>query len=289
MTALLSQPVSNAVPAGRPAPTTLRGKDTIGTALRVLSSARILSAPVLDDTGSCVGIVGYHNFIKSFGMDTDKSVFLATPIEQVLVFSQEANIQVQRSTTILDCVAMLRSKAHVHRLITVVSDAANSIVSQSDIARFVHDHLRTDALRSFAQLRIAGTRLGKHMPKSVTSTETLHGALSTMIQEMVTCLAILDPASGALVGNLSESDIRGLGADTFMAQLSEPVGQFLSEFSMRSLTPVFVTPHDTIMTLFETVVGNRLHHVWVQDADGKPTGVITLTDIMNALLETKAS
>lgn len=87
------------------------------------------------------------------------------------------------------------------------------------------------------------------------------------------------------MGNLSESDIRGLGADTFMAQLSEPVGQFLSEFSMRSLTPVFVTPHDTIMTLFETVVGNRLHHVWVQDADGKPTGVITLTDIMNALLE----
>jgi CBS domain-containing protein len=42
---------------------------------------------------------------------------------------------------------------------------------------------------------------------------------------------------------------------------------------------------NTLMEAIEILVDNRLHRLYVIDSDGRPTGIVTLTDIIGLAAE----
>ncbi|KMS94091.1 hypothetical protein BVRB_024890 [Beta vulgaris subsp. vulgaris] len=145
------------------------------------------SAPVVSDNGppgSWVGIIGYHNFLKSFGRDVDKKAFLKSTLKRVAEFSNEPNLGVNDQTTLLDCSSMLRARGTVHRLI-VTGHNVTHIISQSDIVRYVHEHINDPALEPIRNITIAASGLGQRKPTTLSSSDTVYHALTTMIQEKV--------------------------------------------------------------------------------------------------------
>ena len=50
--------------------------------------------------------------------------------------------------------------------------------------------------------------------------------------------------------------------------------------------PLFtISSTHTLMQAIEILVENRLHRLYIIDDDGRPTGIVTLTDIIGLLLE----
>jgi len=105
------------------------------------------------------------------------------------------------------------------------------------------------------------------------------------------------PKTGALISNLSASDLRGLAADEF-AQLLLPVGEYILvrhglapapaagadwAAALKALPVVTVTESTTFTELLALLVAKHLHRVYVVNCDGKPISIITLTDVLRAV------
>ncbi|KAL4431250.1 hypothetical protein ABPG75_006506 [Micractinium tetrahymenae] len=184
------------------------------------------------------------------------------------------------------------------------------IVSQSDMLRFLHKHqaqLGSTLLGStLQQLGLQGKRV-----LCVPADLAVIDALAGMVDARVPAVAVIDSEeSGRLVGNLSISDLRGLQPSHF-EQLGEPVGDFLRDGGWREgarwqgaslLGGVAVKfgikspeslPHEpplavcrldsTFGEVLALLAGRHLHRLFVVDGEGRPVGVVSLTDILSLL------
>jgi CBS domain-containing protein len=102
------------------------------------------------------------------------------------------------------------------------------VVSQSDVIRFLA--ATPGALNAFGDATVDSLKLGHarggvacvgaHVPAVE--------ALAHMLRIDVSALGVIDEPTGALVGNLSASDLRGVSA-THIIALAEPVGQLVRQ------------------------------------------------------------
>lgn len=240
------------------------------------------------DNAQWTSIVGYHNIIKSFGREVEKKAFLATPIANIVNFSSDSVICLESCASIHNGVMVLSSHAHIHRLIVPIDGSdgqTHSVVSQSDIVKWALPLMTANsALLPFAQVPVGGTKFVTIDPVSVKSSTTLRQTLNTLIQSRVSCLAIVDEVTGALIGNFSESDTRGLGI-SILEQLETPIKEYLTVNSPSSLSPIFIVEDDTILTLMRLLVDTNVHHIFVNTKCGRLHGLVTLTDVMSMLLK----
>lgn len=166
-----------------------------------------------------------------------------------------------------------------------------AVVSQSDIIRCVgtaaeldspflyitlHSFLAAspEAMSALHHATVGSAGLG-HAPVTSARAETpAIEAFALAVAAGVSAVAVVDPVSGALVGNLSVSDLRGAASD--LARLSMPVGDFTAGQKLLCFT------HDTPLSeLVVQLAASRVHRAWVVDAATRvPTGVVTLTDVL---------
>ena len=85
-------------------------------------------------------------------------------------------------------------------------------------------------------------------------------------------------------GNFSPSDLRGLGPD-ILDFFSTPLSKYLSDRNPQSLEPYSEAVTTSIGVLLARLENSKLHHLWLENVDGKPEGLVTLTDIMNLFLK----
>ena len=170
------------------------------------------------------------------------------------------------------------------------------IVSQSDVIAFVAG--TPHALDAFGdatleQLRIGHARGGvAQVARTLPTVE----ALLFMASQGVSSVAVIDDdaSGGALCGNLSGSDLRGLaGGD--MHELAQPVGAFLAgSLPLRGQPPrelVTAAPESTLRTVVHRMAACRVHRVYTVDPQTRrPVGIVTCTDVLRAIvaLETAA-
>eukprot|EP00656_Telonema_subtile_P013641 TRINITY_DN1692_c0_g1_i5.p1 TRINITY_DN1692_c0_g1~~TRINITY_DN1692_c0_g1_i5.p1 ORF type:complete len:163 (-),score=36.68 TRINITY_DN1692_c0_g1_i5:128-616(-) len=145
-----------------------------------------------------------------------------------------------------------------------------------------------DGIRDLVRSRGLGD-VYKRQVVSVTHTTPAIEAYKRMETEKVSGAAVLDE-QGRVVGNLSASNLRGIRRDQ-LAQLLLHVKDFL-DLQQRQRhgvvheeqLPCFVVHQgDTLSELLQAFTCNRVHRLYVVDADGAPLAVITLTDVMNFL------
>lgn len=108
--------------------------------------------------------------------------------------------------------------------------------------------------------------------------------LKAMEQNRVSAVAIISSGSSRhLIGNFSLSDIRGL-TDNDVSLLMLPVEDFLRQRSPASMRVISCTKSSTVGTIIETLADEKLHRLWVVDLDLFPVGLVSLTDVMNLVL-----
>jgi CBS domain-containing protein len=99
-------------------------------------------------------------------------------------------------------------------------------------------------------------------------------------------VGVVSSKTGALVGNLSAWDFKFMHRTSFTRML-EPLGDFLEFVRTESLLPrdhlVYVSPADTFGTVLKRAVQSKCHRLYVCDAEKRPVGVISLTDICRLL------
>merc|ERR1712086_478775 len=125
----------------------------------------------------------------------------------------------------------------------------------------------------------------KGQVKSVTTEHTLIRALAELVKWKVNSVAIVDH-TGALVAVLTTRILKSLLRTEVQWSVAEKtLGELLQEDDTLLMQGgAVVGPSDPISAVFEAMDRHRVHRVCVLDASNRPIGVISIKDLLNAML-----
>lgn len=179
----------------------------------------------------------------------------------------------------------------IHRVpIADETDTIVHVLTQSACVRWAHKHM-AELARGDTPLEELGLVSGFVI--SVGPRTRAIEALKCILDNRVQGVAIVD-GSGALVGTFSASDLKHMTEDVFR-QLVRPLDEFISilhalrhhrsgEAVVHLPPAITVRPGTTLAEAVRLLVDNRIHRVFIVDAAKKPLGVVTLTNVIEALL-----
>mmetsp|Transcript_19789 Transcript_19789/g.75869 ORF Transcript_19789/g.75869 Transcript_19789/m.75869 type:complete len:336 (-) Transcript_19789:43-1050(-) len=287
--------------------------DTLVHALEVLSSAKLLSAPVKDTkTGEYKGFVDMVDIMSVLLMSD-----LAAEIVEQLAMKEvdwvefmKSSQELINSTHVRDIVEVsgrnpwkpvkatddlkklissLTQESHTQR-VPIIGEEGEvvNIVTRTKLVLFLFNEL--PQFPSISDTKICETEwFKKRTQPVVTIPATVKAALAgeTMVEKTVSGLAVVDE-DGKLVGAISATDFKRCLGQNMFAAMQTPVAEFLrltnDHFKReQSLSPVVCSPDETIMSMLKKLHDNHIHRLFIVDADNKPVGVISLGDIVSYL------
>eukprot|EP01118_Nematostelium_gracile_P015747 TRINITY_DN6365_c0_g1_i2.p1 TRINITY_DN6365_c0_g1~~TRINITY_DN6365_c0_g1_i2.p1 ORF type:complete len:301 (-),score=65.57 TRINITY_DN6365_c0_g1_i2:4-906(-) len=274
----------------------LESNMTLGSALHTLSKYDIISAPVRDgdkilgflDVLDITGYIlsEYKRESQSLGNHINfPRHFLDVPIRTLINFSKwDDPILVMENDTARDLIQVLSSNARhftPHRVgVMNISNQIVNILSQMDVMSFLHANMGS-LLESVRSRPISELRIMKS-PISVRLDDPFIDAITKLYSARVTGIGLTDD-QGRITGNLSASDLRGITQDAF-DYFSGSTIQFLVKGTNSKISaPITCSTDTTFEQLVSLFVTNHVHRVYVLDGNSYPLGIITLTDILNAM------
>jgi CBS-domain-containing membrane protein len=275
-------------------------KQPLDKALNRLNRHKITSLPIInEETGNIKGILDSLEIVN----------YLCSVLDQERMASARWDFNLQTTGQLLD---MAQTKAHVisnnsnmfdalqelakgvPRLMVSDSDCnfhqQNSeeesilgLFTQSDIVRFLASNPYWLALAPNAQKSLREIDILKNSSeKVVTVDQTIpaHQAFKKIADSNSTGIVVLD-SEGRIVANLSASNIRGISRRNFQL-LSRPLFEFLQRDRRRGwwTMPICIRETDTLEKCILQFGATKVHQMYVCDDNGKPTNVVTLTDVL---------
>jgi CBS domain-containing protein len=175
---------------------------------------------------------------------------------------------------------------HLHRVPIIDEDRKlKSVLSQSQVIEFINANL--DTLGTIKDKPVEQMRGVIKQVYTVKEDSLTIDAFKLMQQNSLTGVAVVNE-SGAVVGNLSVRDLKGLRLENqLFHRLFQTVHNFirhlraeLSEIDSRPRTKQVVRLNDTMAHVIQILVQQNIHRVYVVDNDQKPIGVVSLKDVL---------
>jgi len=272
---------------------TLNPNDTLQIALDTLQKNDVLSAPVLGSRKEVVGMVDVLD-IAAYALDYWKQRashddwrgysgdFFKAPLSHVLNYSKmDLPFVVTQRSSIAEVIRMFGEAGRTtrpHRALVLNDNGEiTGIISQSDLVYFIYctrnqmpRELLDRTLRSLNQINgCVSVRLDTAFSET----------LELLYRNKVSAVPLLDDQY-RICGNFSASDLRGLAPKSFDYFTGSTI-QFLTKCTRAGLgAPVWVGEDVSLEVALESLVKNRVHRVYITNAHGLPTGVFSLTDVL---------
>lgn len=287
---------------------TVQESDTIASALKTLSANDILCAPVLSDDGSCVGIIDMSAILRTIlhplANVRDKrtvledipalDVTIQKPIKsQPSLYLQEDMELVSHKGSLLDACKLLGTM-NVHRVV-VVDDDNNivNLITQSAVVRVLAENLsklQPVVAKTLREIRLATPSTIVSCPANCSTID----AFEHMSKHDVSAMPVLDDEN-RILGNVSVRSLRDLinNAASYRT-LKRPVTEFLTTVvpdTMRDeMVPAIACKTSTTMDIvIQRMSISRIHRIYVEDDGGNLLRVVSLSDVLAALVTPDAS
>jgi len=157
------------------------------------------------------------------------------------------------------------------------------VLTQMDVCRYLYNHLYENSrVQGVADQKLSqlGYNMRFDLVHTISSRATTRDAITRLYNHAKnSALAVVKDSTGALVGNFSASDIRGLYVET-LPKLSTSLFDYLAKHSSASLSPVTLSPDSTFAMALRKLVDSKVHQCWIVNELYQPIGVITTTDII---------
>eukprot|EP00184_Porphyridium_aerugineum_P000217 CAMPEP_0184696164 /NCGR_PEP_ID=MMETSP0313-20130426/3548_1 /TAXON_ID=2792 /ORGANISM="Porphyridium aerugineum, Strain SAG 1380-2" /LENGTH=319 /DNA_ID=CAMNT_0027154737 /DNA_START=108 /DNA_END=1067 /DNA_ORIENTATION=+ len=286
-------------------PITIPATATLDEACEIIASNGILSALVENPDGpGYVGSFSYRSLLMFFlnqvpahgdkpaaVVDLRSVIMQAKPDVKAADFCREKGKGYETVTVDqpLRAAVDLFAKG-IHRC--SVMDANNAIVvgtlSQSLALRFLAARMDS-AFPNVITKRIGDLNMGNRPAVCIEERKNVIEGMDIMYKHKLSSIAVIDE-TGRLTGNLSLSDIKYVFQSRAYQMLWYTVKSFIkvlrerqpleSNMAMDTFPFFDITKERTLQLAIQKMIATRVHHLWIVNESGKPTGVCSMTDIM---------
>jgi len=282
-------------------------KQPLERALSRINTHNILSLPVVDEdssVGAVIGLLDVLDIIAAVSESAEGSPTarprrntLFTPIQDIMEKSGH------RPTYLISTQTSLYQAIHhfatsgiqrvmiVDRAIeegTVVEqtkpeEMVVGLLTQSDLVRFVAENFVWMKKEPIFQKTLQELGLGTRKPITVNQTLLAYEAFMEIHKQGSEGVAMVD-SNGKLVANVSASNIKGMTRRNYQL-LFRPLTQYLARDRKRGWwqLPLCTTLDTKLETVVLQFVAAKVHRMYICDEEGRPTGEVSLSDIMAQL------
>lgn len=99
-------------------------------------------------------------------------------------------------------------------------------------------------------------------------------------------IAIVDSETKKLIGNFSPMDLQGIYHEHYPS-IFQNLNAFLKSHSPRSLFPLAVESDITLKELILLIEKEKVHHVWITNADGEVVSIVSIGDLIKYIVAGK--
>ncbi|KAJ6788917.1 hypothetical protein PWT90_00128 [Aphanocladium album] len=199
------------------------------------------------------------------------------------MFGREATVQLDASSNLAQAIEILGSG--IHRI--VISNLSNEVVgvmSQLRVADFFwNEGVNFPTIERLYPALLRDLGIGTQKTISVNSDSPLSEALTTMNEEGLTSVAVVDNGHN-VVGNISTKDVRHLTSTSSAPLLSSSCMHFISvilnergvEKGQDTFPVFYVNPYSSLAHTVAKLVATRSHRMWiVESASPSPSAPAT--------------
>jgi CBS domain-containing protein len=262
---------------------------SIGDAMKAMEEANILSMPVVknDDLIGTVDVFDIMQYM-AFGVceqgateldEKHKAKLTSTALADLLGHTRESDAvwshTAYSSETTLGEVAR-PFMLGIHRVFVKTADGLR-VVSQSDVARYLHNHL-AELDSSVMGKTLGACGWGEGNINCISETDQALKGFRMMVTRERAAVGVTK-SDGTLVANLSASDLRGFRRATI-----DEIFLSVVDFVKNRRGGVYILPEVEVCTVDTTVrdaisaiVKHHIHRLWLVDSDRKPKNLISLS------------
>jgi len=190
---------------------------------------------------------------------------------------------VKETTSLFDVAKLLGGG--LHRVPVVDKDGhCFAIVSQSSLIQVFHKN--KDKITPDSEQTLEFLKIGIKKVVSINEETIALKAMQTLDEEKVSGLAIVDE-DGMLIGQTSANDLKLFVLDRGQLTMDLPILDYLSEIRQREASkkekPGVVKVHTDVSLgrVIGLIAATKLHRVYLADKEGKPIGIISISDILH--------
>jgi len=291
-------------------------KVTLGKALHLLADRGVLSAPVWDEEKKkYLGFVDVFDLMTlAVGVDVLTHIIpdslLKKPRGDELRFAKEMTLgemmgeapesgfnpwcPVEEGAKFKDVVRLLASRARRIPVLSKTTGRVTQIISQSQICELLYQRVKAGNVLSDTTPGSSG--LGLKSVYSVKESDQAREAFDMMVDKKVSSICIVDE-TGEILTAISTKDIRllprleaaGLEKNNLLdLNVREFVGlvRRATEIDGKSHAACVTVELDTpLATVLGKLAATKMHRVYVIDAQRRPVGVISVSDVVVALAQ----
>ena len=199
-------------------------------------------------------------------------------------------------------------KPFVRSLLTDKNNILVGLLTQVDLANeWMASMIAVGSCRAMGEFTLEQLGLGLIRPVCISGTQTVTEALALLDKHRISALPVVDE-NGLLFATFSVSDLAAVwieeagvnialdgSVESILAKFSpgticlaynEFVSHFVRHF-VASLCPLTATRSERFVELLSRMIMGRVHPFWITDDDGKPCGVVSMTDIFKVVCDFK--
>ncbi|XP_023695852.2 5'-AMP-activated protein kinase subunit gamma-1 isoform X2 [Paramormyrops kingsleyae] len=209
--------------------------------------------------------------------------------EVYLHYSCHSLISITPDSSLFDAIySLLKNK--IHRLPVIDPESGNvlHILTHKRILKFLHIFGATIPKPRFLQKRIREAQIGtfKHIA-TVKETETLYDALSIFVGRRVSALPVVNE-KGKVVALYSRFDVINLAAQKSYNNLNMTMREAVQSRGCCVEGVLKCYPHETLEVIIDRIAKAEVHRLVLVDEDDVVRGIISLSDLLQALVLTPA-
>ncbi|XP_015280630.1 PREDICTED: 5'-AMP-activated protein kinase subunit gamma-1-like isoform X1 [Gekko japonicus] len=259
----------------------------------------VRAAPLWDSKKQCfVGMLTITDFINILHR------YYRSPLVQIYEVEEHKietwrEVYLQGSFKPLVCISpndslfdavysLIKNKIHRLPVIEPFSGNVLYILTHKRILKFLHIFGALIPKPRFLQKTIQELGIGTFRDVAmVLESAPVYTALEIFVDRRVSALPVINEA-GSVVGLYSRFDVIHLAAQKSYNNLDISVGEALKQRSLCLEGVLTCHPHETMEDIIDRIVKEQVHRLVLVDEKNTPRGIVSLSDILQALVLTPA-
>jgi 5'-AMP-activated protein kinase regulatory gamma subunit len=281
-------------------------KDHVADVLQKFTEFDILSAPIVsdEDEKKLIGLVDMMDLVK-FVVDLfEKEEIEELSLPEIIQRSKQVVFEVSsanqiRNVSHLDTCLPVSDKANVYEVMKSLASGVHRVPVIDNDGKVVNlitqsvilDILENNSPEMGPVVNSKISELEAIHPQVITITEkgnTVMDAFTLLTKNRISAVPIVNEKN-QIVGTVSVKDIRMIAKEKAVIKvLYQTLTAFLEATRKDFDTPnkpITVKSDVTLKTVIKNMCENRIHRLYVTDADNKVTGVVSITDVIRVVLK----
>eukprot|EP01127_Copromyxa_protea_P007097 TRINITY_DN17018_c0_g1_i1.p1 TRINITY_DN17018_c0_g1~~TRINITY_DN17018_c0_g1_i1.p1 ORF type:complete len:741 (+),score=107.61 TRINITY_DN17018_c0_g1_i1:34-2256(+) len=260
---------------------------------QIMKEKGIFGIPVVDPTTKrAITLINMFNFTAYF-LDHESprdvvEILESLTTEDLMGYRVTNLLPIKQVSISFRKTCSLLTKSGCHSVSLMKNKKLDYLITRASVIRFIADN--SDHWGDYLRKKVTDVVIGNKNCSVVKNTSTVREAFQLMCDKLIGGIGVVND-DGVLIGGMSIRAISCFTEGNLQQNLSTPIGEFLAKKVIEGCDTDVLCVRDTdpLTEVIKKLARCKVYRVFIIDDSGKPTGIVSLTDVLRYIANIDAA